>query len=291
MKRLFILALAGAASVALAQEIKAPNDIPPVRGDVPPATGGPDTFGYVYADSTTAQCAFDFIDITDSGASVVSGDDTSAAVNLPGSSLDFYGETVTDIAISTNGYLSTDPTDSGGDLSNDCPLPAVPSTGAGGRYYPVQDDLITADGLFEYFPTCPRSSGAVADEGCYVFQWNGTEHFGGGGETFSFQALLYDTSFAIVYQFGAGNPEEGAGSTTGIQNAAFDDGLTYACDVPTPVTAGDGGVCFYHPDFPFTGGEQPESTPIPTLSTWGLLALVLTMMVLATGFLVGGRKA
>ena len=83
MKRLFILALAGAASVALAQEIKAPNDIPPVRGDVPPATGGPDTFGYVYADSTTAQCAFDFVDITASGTSVVSGDDTSAAVTCP----------------------------------------------------------------------------------------------------------------------------------------------------------------------------------------------------------------
>lgn len=290
MKKLFVLALAGAASVAMAQEIKAPNDIPSVRGDVPPATGGPDTFGYVYADSTTAQCAFDFVDITASGTSVVSGDDTAAPVALPGPSLDFYGETVTDIAMSTNGYLSTDPTDTGSDLSNDCPLPVAPSTGGGARYYPLQDDLITADGLFEYFPTCPRPSGAVANEGCYVFQWNGTEHFGGGGETFAFQALLYDTSFAIVYQYGAGNPEEGAGSTTGIQNLAADDGLTYACDVPTPITAGDGGACFYHPDFQFVG-DQPEATAVPALNTWGLLALVLTMMVLATGFLVSGRQA
>jgi len=251
MKKLLVFVLIGITSIALAQEVKQADDVPEILGPGPAPTGGPDAFGYVFADSTTAECTNDFIDITETGTSVVSGDDAAAPVDLPGPDLDFYGETVTDIAMATNGYLSTDPADTGPDLSNDCPLPAVPSTGGGGRYYPLQDDLITADGLFEYFPVCPRDSGAVAGEGCYVFQWNGTEHFGGGGETFSFQAVLYDTSYAIVYQFGAGNPEEGAGSTTGIQNLAADDGLTYACDVPTPVTAGGGSACFYHPDFPF----------------------------------------
>lgn len=288
MKKFILLALAGAASVAMAQEMKAPNDIPSVRGVAPPATGGPDTFGYQFADSTTGQCAFNFVDISQTGTTVVSGDDVGAPVNLPGPSLDFYGETVTDIAMTSNGYLSTDPTDTGPDLSNDCPLPAQPSTGGGGRYYPLHDDLVTADGLFEYFPVCPRASGALANEGCYVFQWNGTTHFG-GAETFSFQALLYDTSFAIVYQFGAGNPEQGSGSTTGIQNLAFDDGLTYACDAPAPVTAGDGGVCFYHPDFPF-GGDQREVISVPAYNNWGLLTLAL-MMALMAGFMVYRRQA
>ncbi|HMB40011.1 MAG TPA: hypothetical protein VKO85_13120 [Wenzhouxiangellaceae bacterium] len=285
MKNLVVLLLAGAASVAIAQEVKAPDDIPSVRGNAPVATGGPDNFGYVFADSTTNQCAFDFIDITATGATVTGGDDAGAPVNLPGPSLDFYGETVTDIAMSTNGYLSTDPTDGGPDLSNDCPLPVVPSSGGGGRYYPLQDDLITADGLFQYFASCPRPSGAVLGEGCYVFQWNGVEHFGGGGETFTFQAVLYDTSYAITYQYGAGNPETGSGSTTGLQNLAADDGLTYACDVPAPVTAGDGSVCFYHPDFPF--GIEPQSVPI--FSSWGLVALVM-MMALFAGFMVRRRR-
>jgi len=284
MKKLILLALAAAASVAMAQEVKVPNDVPSERGTAPPSTGGPDAFGYVFADSTTNQCTFNFIDITATGTSVVSGDDAGAPVNLPGPALDFYGETVTDIAMTTNGYLSTDSTDTGPDLSNDCPLPAPPSTGGGGRYYPLQDDLITADGLFEYFPNCPRPSGAVAGEGCYVFQWNGVEHFGGMGETFSFQAVLYDTSYAIVFQYGAGNPETGTGSTTGIQNLAATDGLTYACDAAAPVTAGDGAVCMYHPDFPF------GVPTIPTLNVWGLVALIL-MMALVAGFMVRRRRA
>ena len=286
MRKFIVLALAGVASVAMAQEVKAPNDLPTVRGVAPNPTGGPDTFGYVYADSTTEQCAFDYIDITATGTSVVSGDDAGAPVNLPGPALDFYGLTVTDVAMATNGYLSTDPADTGPDLSNDCPIPAPPSSGSGARYYPIQDDLITTDGLFEYFPNCPRASGAVLGEGCYVFQWNGVTHFGGDGSTFGFQAVLYDTSWAIVYQFLAGNPEAGSGSTTGIQNLAADDASLYACNEPTPVTSGDGAVCFYHPEFPF-GAAAP---PIPTLNVWGLSALVL-MMALVAFFMVRRRQA
>lgn len=225
MRIVLALALASLMAPAVAQEDKSDDTR---GGGVPPSdTGGPDAFGYVWADSSTDQCAVDFIDITDSGTSVVSGDDAAASVTLPGPSLDFYGETVTELAASTNGYLATDPSDGGGDLSNDCPLPAAPSTGGGGRYYPLQDDLVVnGDVLFEYFDPCPRDSGAVDGEGCYVFQWNGTEHFG-GSDAFSFQAILYDTSYAIVYNYLPGNPEEGSGSTTGIQNAAADDALTY----------------------------------------------------------------
>lgn len=279
MRIILALALASLLTPVMAQEDKSDDTR---GGGVPPqANGGPDTFGYVWADSSTDQCAVDFIDITDTGTSVVSGDDASAPVTLPGPSLDFYGETVTDIAVSTNGYLATDPSDGGGDLSNDCPLPATPSTGAGGRYYPMQDDLVVdGDTLFEYLDPCPRDSGAVADEGCYVFQWNGTTHFSGSGE-FSFQAILYDTSYAIVYNFLPGNPEEGAGSTTGIQNAAFDDGLTYACDSAASIQA-DSSVCFYHPDAPFVGDEpEVEAVSVPSTTTWGVVTLVMLMLGLA----------
>jgi hypothetical protein len=282
MKKFLILAAIAASAFTVAQEGKDAT-VPDLRGVAPPATGGPDAFGYVYADSTTDQCTFQFIDISATGASVLSGDDAGVPVNLPGPSLDFYGETVTDIGFTSNGFLSTDSADGGGDLSNDCPLPVSPSTGTGGRYYVVHDDLITADGLFEYFPVCPRPSGAVADEGCYVFQWNGAEHFGGGGELFTFQAVLYDTSYAIVYQFGAGNPEQGSGSTTGIQNLAATDGLTYACDAATPITAGDGAACFYHPDFPFgLGPDIPEpAAPVPAMSNLSLIVLGIALFGLA----------
>lgn len=279
MRIVLALALASLMAPVMAQEDKSDDTR---GGGVPPqATGGPDTYGYVWADSSTDQCAVDFIDITDTGSTVVTGDDAAASVTLPGPSLDFYGETVTDLAASTNGYLSTDPTDGGGDLSSDCPLPATPSTGGGGRYYPVQDDLVVnGEVLFEYLDPCPRSSGAVTDEGCYVFQWNGVSHFGGDGD-FSFQAILYDTSYAIVYNFLPGNSEEGSGSTTGIQNAAFDDGLTYACDSAGSITA-DSSVCFYHPDAPFVGDEPaPEAISVPTTTAWGVTTLIMLMLGLA----------
>ena len=253
------------------------------------AVGGPDAFGYVFADTAEPICEYQFVDITATGTSIVSGDDTSSGPIALGLPLDFYGTLYTDLVMATNGYLSTDPTDTGPDLSSDCPLPSLPSSGGGGRLYPLHDDLITADGLVEFFPDCPRRGRAscpppAPSESCTIFQWNGVTHFGGGGP-WNMQAILYHSSSDVVFQVAAGNPETGAGSTTGIQDDGTTDGLTYACSSAGSVLD-DTGVCFFHP-FPAFPGCAP---PIPIPAAGGAGLVVLLAALAAAAFLLLRRR-
>lgn len=278
-KSIFAAAAISLAVSAVAQE---PKDPPSSGNSVTPGTQGVvgDNFGYTFSDSSGATCSFDFVDISGSGTEIVpagTDDGASAAIPIP-TDFDFYGTQVTELVMASNGYLSTDNTDTGPDLSNDCPLPATPSTGGGARIYPMHDDLVaTGGGFYEYFATCPRPSDQfpIIGLGCHVFQWDGATHFGDAA-AFTFQAILYDDSYEIVFQHLAGNPEEGSGSTTGIQNAAADDGLTYACDTAATVVA-DTAQCFVHPN---PAAQGIGGTPVPTMSRYGIVALVLVLMAL-----------
>jgi uncharacterized repeat protein (TIGR01451 family) len=227
----------------------------------------PDGFGYTACDSTAPPGpAFGFVDISATGTLVVEGDDTSSSSAPPsglGVPIDltvgntrpgfrFYGTTYTEIVMASNGYLATDPADAGPDLSNDCPVPAVPSTPpntTGARFYPLHDDLVmdsgTGGGYYQFFPSATAAGRAPdrgADVGVHVFQWHNAHHFG-AVETFDFQALLYENG-DVVYQYGPGNLEEGAGSTTGIQSPAPGDGgvpdfgLSYACNTAATIPNG-----------------------------------------------------
>ncbi len=123
-------------------------------------------------------------------------------------------------------------TASGNDETNDCPLPKTPSVGAGGfRIYPLHDDLelhsATGRIYYQYFPESPHS---VHRCGVHVITWHDVFHEGTTNKkTFSFQALLFD-NLDILFQYGPGNPEQGEGSTTGIQNATASIGLNVTCN-------------------------------------------------------------
>jgi hypothetical protein len=154
--------------------------------------------------------------------------------------MSLYDSTMNSVEISSNGFLSS-ADNSYGDLTNDCPLPASPSTGTGARIYGVHDDLVTSTGFYQYFATCPRV-GADGAGSCTVFLWDEANHYG-GTTAFDFEIILYHASGEIVVQWDDRNPEGGSGSTTGIQNAAADIGLTYVCDSANSLPA-DSGVCF-----------------------------------------------
>lgn len=248
--------IAGLTLPANAMEVKDPNPPPQIPGAAPETTGGPDAFGYTFFDSLEPNCTNGFIDISGTGTFVVDGDDTAGTVTM-GAAFNLYGTSLTQLNMTSNGYLSSLTTDTGPDLSNDCPLPVTPSTGGGARIYPLHDDLNlvsgTGSGLYQFFPVCPRANercaaqaGGPVDESCSVFQWNDAEHFGGGGP-FDFQAILYHGTNDIVVQVGPGNPETGSGSTTGLQNLGATIGLTYACNVAGSVPD-NRAVCFAHPN-------------------------------------------
>lgn len=274
---------------AFAQEVKDPNPAVGVPGEAPDATGGPDGFGYTYADQASG-CAYNFIDISATGTFVVDGDDTSGTVSLS-APFDFYGTPFTALQMAANGYISTDTTDTGPDLSNDCPIPAAPSTGGGARMYPLHDDLDLESGIGEgvaqYFPVCPRPSDrCAANEDCTIIQWDDVAQFPGGAAapTWDMQVILYHQTNDFVYQIGPGNPETGSGSTTGIQDfPPPTTALSYACNTAGSVP-NDTAICFAHPN-PLPAECLPYVPPviqeIPTLGGIGLAALALVLGTMA----------
>ncbi|GAB4185553.1 MAG: hypothetical protein Tsb002_09400 [Wenzhouxiangellaceae bacterium] len=218
-----ILGIAGI--TASAQEAKDLGQ-PPSAGVAPATTeGASDAFGY-----TVSSCNASFFDISATGTNILSGDDVASAAQALTGNFNLYGVDLTQLFMMSNGFLATTG-DGAGDLSNDCPLPSVPSTGTGARIYPLHDDLITGSGYFEYFATCPVTSPDFPAQnlGCHIFQWSDVTHFG-DATVWEFQAVLFDDSYEIIFIHGAGNPETGSGSTTGLQNAAASIGLTFACN-------------------------------------------------------------
>lgn len=251
-------------------------------------SGGPDEFGYTFSDSEETSCPFEFVDISTPGAEVTfrnsfgspTTDDGAAAIALAGDGMSLYGERVFDVAMSVNGYIAMDPEDGGDDFFTSCPLPAAPRIGPdASRLYVYHDDLLLlgnsgGGGYYEYFDLCPRAS-AVGDEGCHVFQWDRVS-FGTGGPTgpgprpdadFSMQALVYETSGDVVYQYTGDDPIEGRDAAVGLQNGAADIGLQYSCQAPR--VRPESAVCIAAPaaDLPgplFAEGVQ-LLTPAPAL--------------------------
>lgn len=270
---LLLLASTATPAVLEAQEIKDPNPPQGSGGPLPDDTGGPDAFGYTYADDAEPTCTGGgFVDISATGMQVVVGDDVSSGpVALGGDTFNFYGTDFTSLVMASNGYISTDPTDTGPDLSNDCPLPAPPSTGGGARMYPLHDDLDLeagfGEGYFQYFATCPRPNDRCqAGEACSIFQWDDVAHFPGGAAapTWDIQVILYHDTNDFVYIIGAGNPELGSGSTTGIQDfPPPTTALVYACNTAASVPD-DTSICWFHPN------------PVPGTCQEADLALVKT---------------
>lgn len=235
---------------------------------------GPDNAGYTAFDSDNGSCAFDFVDISSSGQGLTftpSGqfdalDDGGASVPLDGGGFDFYGVNRTQLVMSSNGYLSTQASDNGGDFDNDCPIPTSPDRGGGARIMPMHDDLIIEGGFYQYFDNCPRS-GEVGNGPCHVFQWDDVGFFSAEGVIFDMQALLYENTGQIVYQYGPGNTEAGANSSIGIQNQNASVGLSYACQQNGSVTDNK-AVCIY------AANNQP-----PTAVTDGIRLLTPAVSV------------
>ena len=212
-------------------------------------TGAPTTGSENYG-VTTAD--FNYVDITATGIKVVTGDDQAMPVLL-GNEFPVYGMTFTSLAVSENGYITTDLADSGPDWTNDCPLPSDPSSPAnttGARIYPLHDDLdadimedMAAGVYYQYFAVSPVVSPKGASTGVSIFQWK-VDHFNAtGAADIDFQALLFDNG-EIMYQYNEIASEMGSGATVGIQSNAMENNMapinatTVSCDTPGSVIAG-----------------------------------------------------
>jgi hypothetical protein len=250
-----------------------------------PASSGGDSFGHRVIDSSNAGCRAQFVDIGDapvlplvpSGTVGAQDDGRTAPIALGAGAFSFYGQPVTQLVMSTNGYLSTDAGDSGGDYDNTCAL-APPDLGSsGGRLNVQHDDLVVQSGgglRTRFFATCPRPpDSGTAPAACTVFQWNNMGQFATGGANGNavFQAIVYAGTNEIVYQYQSALPDTGGSATIGIQNAAASDRAQYACETPGSAPAGR-AVCVFDPaSLPSTlvPARLRVETPAPAVNNLG----------------------
>jgi hypothetical protein len=86
-----------------------------------------------------------------------------------------------------------------------------------------------------------------------VLQWTDWGYADAGNtDTFSMQAILYHTSYEIVFQIGAGDSSQGAGATFGVQSKHADHAVQYGCNKPSAVPGGT-TICIFEPRFPAAG--------------------------------------
>ncbi|WP_223787957.1 PKD domain-containing protein [Marinicella meishanensis] len=207
--------------------------------------------------NTVDNCARTFIDITSTGTVLQwepanddfpADDDGSTLIQLT-QSFDHYGQSISQLRASSNGYLSTSINANGGDWDNDCPLPDAPNQDdEGARIYPLHDDLKDSVFYHQYFDNCPRPADTGVDQPCEVFLWQGADLFNSAiVEDIDVQAILYPETSQWVFQY-AGNNINGGGATVGIQNTTGSDGISAACDDGAAVNA-TVAYCVYNRDF------------------------------------------
>ncbi len=185
---------------------------------------GPDASNHIMADNIAAG-VLAFTDISGTGALVTTGDDAAGTVTFPvGNSLFLYGALRTQLRVSTNGYISTLLTDTGGDWSNDCPAPVLPGTGGGDRLYVLHDDL-DVDVYYEFIPANNMS----------IIQWQGT--YLSNGAPVNFQAQIFHALDVVAFVYDTVS-QTGSSSTTGAQNAAATIGLNFACNTAGSIPNG-----------------------------------------------------
>ena len=215
--------------------------------------GGPDTFGYTFADSTEdLGPVFDFVDISTVGVPLGLGDDEAVAVSL-GFTFNYYNNNYTEVYVSSNGLLSF-----GAPATQFINAPTMPSPALPNNIIAVMwDDLMPGpegEIYIRAFGRCPYGNGA-----CLVVQYDNLIH-ADGKSAGVWQAILFRTG-SILLQYASAGELAGASSTTGIENFFGADGLLYAAN--TPDSLHDGlAVCFSYPG----RAEDCVDTDIPWLT-------------------------
>ena len=203
------------------------------------ASGGPDSYGYYYADSNaTGGIPYDstiFTTATSSGTALTtagSADNASESVTLP-FSFTFYGTAYSSLYVCSNGYISPTSTCT---ASN-----STFGSNTQGMLAPFWDDLTMTDSSsYVYTFTSGSSPSRIFNVVYYRAERDDTD----GSVTFAIQ--LYETSNLIVYQYSdtsfsgedasdyskakSGTVGIDGGSTSGYYTALSHNASTYLAD-------------------------------------------------------------
>ncbi len=237
--------------------------------------GGPDTFGHQWLDSEapapTETYSWQEIAPPQGGSgtelSSLNGADDETQTVAIGFSFDFYGNSYSDVIVSTNGLLAFSAS-SASAFSNSC----LPDTADPDDLVAVfWDDLFLGHNAAEariYAQTL-----GSAPNRRLVVEWYRVPHITDSASRFTFQAILYEGTNDIKAQYqtmtdGTGSFADGESATLGIENADGTDALEYFCGGRGPVRqpappVHDGlAIRYWVPRYDF--GDAPDPT-YPTL--------------------------
>ncbi len=183
------------------------------HGPVAASAGGPDAFGYTYQDSDElGGPAFDWVDISTTGTSIaLTGDDANAGPLPIGFNFPFYGASMTQFRICTNGWISFSST-----LTSYSNV-ALPNNGSG-----APENMLAVYWDDFNFGTTPRAYYQY-DGNRLIVQYQAVPRYLETAPN-TFQAILYPNG-TIVYQYLSMGATLLNSGTIGIQNATRNDGL------------------------------------------------------------------
>ncbi|MCB1047399.1 MAG: S8 family serine peptidase [Calditrichaeota bacterium] len=203
------VSIAGLASSVPYMELRK-GGADPRQGVAGRAAGGPDAWGYSWADSNEpGGPTYDWFDISSIGTAAADGDDILNGPFALGFNFSFYGNDYSDVSVCSNGFLSFTGSDASW-TNQGIPNAAVPNN----MIAPFWDDMNPlAGGTVYYYADAANSR--------FIAQWQGVYHYNTTTPE-TFQAIL-NADGSIVYQYQTVN--SAASCTVGIENLDGSDGL------------------------------------------------------------------
>ena len=210
-----------------------PNNVTPTPtlppSPTPTNTPIPQSYYYVRSDACGTNFNFDWIDATDGSNLNLRYDDYYGSVVLP---FDFFfnGQSYRNIYVSTNGFISFETSGAAAYFNRSIPNSTTPNE----IIAPFWDDLNPYFGGDIFVKTIGTSPNRKA-----VVQWNNVPHYSQEG-SHTFQAILYEGSNEIVFQYGAmsGNYAYGNSATIGLEFANGTSGVQFAYNAANSVYQG-----------------------------------------------------
>jgi uncharacterized repeat protein (TIGR01451 family) len=229
-------------------------------------SGGPDSFGYTFIDSKApGGPTYDWIEISGTGTEILpnSDDDWVTNINI-GFFFNYYGTDYSQLAIGNNGLLF-----SGVGTRQYINDPITQSPNIHGFIAPYWDDIVTwGSAVAIYYQTL-----GTAPNRKFVVEWYNNGHYHDSSEWITFEAILYEGTDNILFQYqdvtfgsvsgavSGDNPpyDNGGSATVGIEDPTGNIGLQYSFNeqVITPGLA----ILFKFPAFAGTNMYLSMNAP------------------------------
>jgi hypothetical protein len=198
-------------------------------------SGGPDSFGYSFMDSKApGGPTYDWIEISGTGTEVLPSSDDSWVGNINiGFFFNYYGTDYSQLAIGNNGLLF-----SGVGTSQYVNQPITQTPSIHGLIAPFWDDIVTwgSAGAIYY-----ETQGAAPNRK-FIVEWYDNQHYYSSTSGITFEAILYEGTNNILFQYkdvdfgsvyGSTSSDRppynnGGSATVGIEDPTGNIGLQYS---------------------------------------------------------------